>query len=78
MRLARSTRDESVIIVHEVFRNPIHTHRSHLYSCAETHEVALGLKVCKGERERGGGGGGKREGPVPPGAIMAYAAYIRN
>jgi hypothetical protein len=38
----------------------------------------LGLKVCKGERERGGGEGVKREGPVPPGAIMAYAAYIRN
>jgi hypothetical protein len=52
LRLARSSRDESAVIVHEVFANSIRTHTSQLYSCSETHEVALGLKVCRGERER--------------------------
>jgi hypothetical protein len=44
------------------------------------------MNVCRGEREKeregvgvggGGGWGGKREG-VPPGDLMAYAAYIRK
>jgi hypothetical protein len=34
-----------------------------LYSCAETHEVSLGLKVCRGETERKGGGGKKEGAP---------------
>jgi hypothetical protein len=59
------------------FTNSTHAHTAQLYSCAETHEVALELKVCKGEREIGGGGGWAR-GRVPPVAMVPYAAYNRN
>ena len=52
LRFARRTRDESVIIVHKNFVNLIHAHTAQLYSGAETHELTLGLKVRRGERER--------------------------
>jgi hypothetical protein len=40
--------------------------------------VALGLKIFREERERGGEReGGKRE-ELPLGAMMAYANYIRS
>jgi hypothetical protein len=42
--------------VHEIFTKAIHAHTAQLYSCAESHEVGLGLKVCRGERGEGGEG----------------------
>ena len=55
----------------ENFTNAIHAHMAQLYSYAETHEVALGLKVCRGEketeREREGEGLGGEEGGGAPG-----------
>jgi hypothetical protein len=44
---------KALIIVRDNFTNTIHTHTAQLHSCAETHEVALGLKVC-GEGEARG------------------------
>jgi hypothetical protein len=60
-------------MVRDIFTNKIHAHTVQLHKCAETHEVALGLKV------RGGGRGVRPRGSgVAPGRVHGVRGLVQD